>query len=623
MKRVFFHYLKPYYARMSVGFIIKFIGTIMDLLLPWTLAHMIDEVIPAKETGQIALWGLFMVVCSILAVTFNIVANRMASRVASDAMFTIRGDLFEKVMHLTNRQIDELTRPSLISRLTSDTYNVHQMLGRIQRLGVRAPILLIGGITMTMVMDPALACVLLATLPLLTVVVVLVSKKSIPMYSQLQERADRFVRLVREDISGIRVIKALSKEDYERKRFDKVNQDVVEQERKAAMITGVTSPAMNILLNLGLVGVILTGAYRVNAGLSEVGTILAFMTYFTIILNALLSVSKMFVMLSKAAASATRIVEVLDAEDESVLGKLEDESGSCAVPGSGEPPMGSVVSAGAASTGAVSASVASTGVVSAGSTSGDAAGGSAVSDGPAYHIEFADVSFSYNKRKNNLEHISFQLKQGETLGIIGATGSGKTTIVNLLLRFYDADEGTIRIGGRDIRLMDIRDLRSRFGVVFQNDVIFEESILENIAMGRQITEEQAKQAAVHARAGAFVEEKGGVKEKLDIRGANLSGGQKQRLLIARALADQPEILVLDDSSSALDYKTDAQLRQELRQSFADTTCIVIAQRISSIMSADHILVLEDGKAIGYGTHEELMKQCEVYREIGASQMGIS
>lgn len=612
MKRVFFHYLKPYYARMSVGFIIKFIGTIMDLLLPWTLAHMIDEVIPAKETGQIALWGLFMVVCSILAVTFNIVANRMASRVASDAMFTIRGDLFKKVMHLTNRQIDELTRPSLISRLTSDTYNVHQMLGRIQRLGVRAPILLIGGITMTMVMDPALACVLLATLPLLTVVVVLVSKKSIPMYSQLQERADRFVRLVREDISGIRVIKALSKEDYERERFDKVNQDVVEQERKAAMITGVTSPAMNILLNLGLVGVILTGAYRVNAGLSEVGTILAFMTYFTIILNALLSVSKMFVMLSKAAASATRIVEVLDAEDESVFGKLEDESGSCAVPGRGEPSGGSVVSADAASTGAVSA----------GSTSGDAAGGSAVSDGPAYHIEFTDVSFSYNKRKNNLEHISFQLKQGETLGIIGATGSGKTTIVNLLLRFYDADEGTIRIGGRDICLMDIRDLRSRFGVVFQNDVIFEESILENIAMGRQITEEQAKQAAVHARAEAFVEEKGGVKEKLDIRGANLSGGQKQRLLIARALADQPEILVLDDSSSALDYKTDAQLRQELRQSFADTTCIVIAQRISSIMSADHILVLEDGKAIGYGTHEELMKQCEVYREIGASQMGI-
>ena len=587
MKRVFFHYLKPYYARMSVGFIIKFIGTIMDLLLPWTLAHMIDEVIPAKETGQIALWGLFMVVCSILAVTFNIIANRMASRVASDAMFTIRGDLFEKVMHLTNRQIDELTRPSLISRLTSDTYNVHQMLGRIQRLGVRAPILLIGGITMTMVMDPALACVLLATLPLLTVVVVLVSKKSIPMYSRLQERADRFVRLVREDISGIRVIKALSKEDYERKRFDKVNQDVVEQERKAAMITGVTSPAMNILLNLGLVGVILTGAYRVNAGLSEVGTILAFMTYFTIILNALLSVSKMFVMLSKAAASAARLVEVLDAEDESVFGKLEDESGSCAVPGSGEPSMGSVVS-----------------------------------DGQAYHIEFADVSFSYNKRKNNLEHISFQLKQGETLGIIGATGSGKSTIVNLLLRFYDADEGTIRIGGRDIRRMDVRDLRSRFGVVFQNDVIFEESILENIAMGRRITEEQAKQAAVHARAEAFVEEKGGVKEKLDIRGANLSGGQKQRLLIARALADRPEILVLDDSSSALDYKTDAQLRQELRQFFADTTCVVIAQRISSIMNADHILVLEDGKAIGYGTHEEMMKQCEVYREIGASQMGI-
>lgn len=575
MKRIFFHYLKPYYARMSVGFMIKFIGTIMDLLLPWTLAHMIDEVIPAKETGQIALWGLFMLVCSALAVTFNVTANRMASRVASDAMFTVRGDLFEKVMHLTNRQIDELTRPSLISRLTSDTYNIHQMVGRVQRLGVRAPILLIGGITMTMVMDPALACVLLATLPLLTVVVVLVSRKSIPMYSRLQERADRFVRLVREDISGIRVIKALSKEDYERSRFDKVNQDVVNQERKAAMVTGVTSPAMNILLNLGLVGVIITGAYRVNAGLSEVGTILAFMTYFTIILNALLSVSKLFVMLSKAAASAARVVEVLDAEDESVFGKIEAETAKT--------PDGRT---------------------------------------QEFHVEFDDVSFSYNKRRNNLEHISFQLKKGETLGIIGATGSGKSTIVNLLMRFYDTDKGTIRINGTDIRRMDIRNLRSRFGAVFQNDVIFEDSILENIAMGRQVTAEQAREAAVHAMAEEFVEEKGGVEEKLDIRGANLSGGQKQRLLIARALADKPEILVLDDSSSALDYKTDAGLRKELRQHFADTTCIVIAQRISSIMSADHILVLEDGKAIGYGTHEELMKQCEVYREIGASQMGI-
>ena len=586
MKRIFTYYLKPYYGRMVLGFVIKFSGTIMDLLLPWTLAHMIDVVIPLHESGQIVKWGVFMLVCSVLAAVFNITANRMASRVSSDAMYVIRGDLFEKVMYLTNHQIDQLTRPSLISRLTSDTYNVHQMLGRIQRLGVRAPILLIGGITMTMVMDSVLACVLMATLPLLAAVVFFVSKKSIPMYAVLQEKTDRFVRLVREDIAGIRVIKALSKEPYETDRFDRINREVVEQERKAVAVTNLTNPAMNILLNLGLVGVILAGAWRVSEGLTEVGKILAFMTYFTIILNALLSISKMFVVISKAAASSGRIVEVLNAEDEKELDRVMKKSAKEAE-AAAEPR--------------------------------DQENGK---DAPAPCVEFDHVTFSYNKKKNNLEDISFRLMEGETLGIIGATGSGKSTIVQLLMGFYNADQGTVRIGGRDVRTMERRKLRSQFGAVFQNDTIFEESILENISMGRGVGEAAAMEAAGHAMAENFVKEKGGLTEKLDIRGANLSGGQKQRLLIARALACRPRILVLDDSSSALDYKTDAQLRNELKRHFAGTTCIVIAQRVSSVMNAEHILVLEDGRSIGYGTHEELMRSCPVYREIGASQMGI-
>ena len=311
MKKIFTYYLKPYYLRMVLGFSIKFTGTIMDLLLPWALAHTIDVVVPAGRKGEILLWGLFMIGCSLVAAAFNVLANRMASRVASNAMFSIRGDLFAKVMYLSNRRTDEITRPSLITRLTTDTYNVHQMLGRIQRLGVRAPILLIGGIAMTMALDPVLACVLLATLPLLAAVVTLVSRKSIPMFASLQESTDRFVRLVREDIGGIRVIKALSKEDYERKRFDTINREVVEREKRATVITALTNPSMNILLNLGLVGVILAGACRVNAGTSEVGKILAFMTYFTIILNAMMSISRMFVILSKAAASADRICQIV------------------------------------------------------------------------------------------------------------------------------------------------------------------------------------------------------------------------------------------------------------------------------------------------------------------------
>ncbi len=574
MKKIFLYYLKPFYLRMAGGFVIKFTGTLMDLFLPWALAYMIDTVIPANGRREILLWGVFMLVCSVLAVTFNILANRMAARVAGDAIYVIRNDLFEKVMFLPDMQADGLTRPSLISRLTTDTYHVHQMLGRIQRLGVRAPILLTGGIVMTLLLDPVLAGILLGTLPLLTIVVIAVSKRSIPLYARLQESLDRFVRLVREDIAGIRVIKALSREDYERKRFGEINREVTERERRAAITAAITSPAMNILLNLGMVAVIVAGAIRVNAGLSQVGKILAFMSYFTIILNALLSISRMFVAVSKAAASAERIVRVLETEDEREWERAETDRDQGA-DGETEIP----------------------------------------------HIAFEGVSFSYNKIGDNLTDISFSLKHGETLGIIGSTGSGKSTVVNILMRSYDVDQGRICLDGKDVRTIKLSDLRKRFGAVFQNDVLFAGDIYENVSLGRGIGKEQVKEALEHARAEEFVEEKGGIWEKLDIRGANLSGGQKQRLLIARALAGEPEILVLDDSSSALDYRTEGELRRELRENFADTTCIVVAQRISSVMGADHILVLEEGREAGYGTHAELMERCEVYREIERSQMG--
>lgn len=584
MKKIFFHYLKPFYLRMAGGFVIKFAGTLMDLFLPWALAYMIDTVIPANGRKEILLWGIFMLGCSALAVLFNVLANRMASRVAGDAIYVIREDLFAKVMYLPDSLADKITRPSLLSRLTTDTYNVHQMLGRIQRLGVRAPILLVGGIAMTLMLDAALAGVLLATLPLLAAVVVAVSQRSIPLYGHLQESLDGFVRLVRENIAGIRVIKALSREEYERRRFGQINREVVERERKAAMTAAITNPAMNILLNLGLVAVIAVGAVRVNAGLSEVGKILAFMTYFTIILNALLSISRMFVMVSKAAASAGRIAEVLEAGDERgwMADKEAEEQKLQEKDRAREPELPGKKSP---------------------------------------HISFDHVSFSYNKVADNLTDISFSLKRGETLGIIGSTGSGKSTVANLMMRFYDVDKGSVLIDGQDIRAMDLHRLRSRFGAVFQNDVLFAGSIYDNIDMGRGLAMEAAGKAVSHARAKDFVEDKGGTGEMLEIRGANLSGGQKQRLLIARALAACPEILVLDDSSSALDYRTDAALRREMKEHFAATTCIIIAQRISSVMGADHILVLEEGRIAGYGTHQELMAGCTIYQEIARSQTG--
>ena len=596
MKKIISFYLKPYYKRMGIGFAVKFTGSIMDLCIPWVLAYVIDNVIPMKSLQKIYLWGGVMIFCSFVAVAFNIIANRMASKVASEATQIIRHDLFAKTMYLSARQTDAFTKPSLISRLTTDTYNVNQMIGRIQRLGVRAPILLIGGIIFTMALDPVLASILLLVMPVLALVMAAVSRKGMPLYRKLQETADKFVCLVREDIAGIRVIKALSKMDYEKDKFDRVNTMVVTCERNAEQTMAVLNPAMNILLNLGLVGVILAGAYRVNAGTSEVGKILAFMTYFTIILNAMMSISRMFVIINKAVASGARIEQVLDCEEDMVR-IFGDECGVKAGKERGEEP---------------------------GEKPGEKLGEGAGKEeqGQYGEIVFDHVTFSYNKNEPNLNDISFCVNKGEMLGVIGATGSGKTTLAALLMRLVDVDQGRILIQGQDIRSMEKKELQKKFGVVFQNDIIFEDSIFENVRMGRELSREDVRKALGYAQADEFTREKERNEgAMLDIKGANLSGGQKQRILIARALAAKPDILILDDSSSALDYRTDAKLRKQLKEHFRNTTTIMIAQRISSVMHADHILVLEDGEMIGYGTNEELIEQCQVYKEISRSQTG--
>ena len=595
MKLLIGRYIKPYFPRMGVGFVIKFIGTVMDLCIPYILAHIIDTVIPLRRGNLIFLWGLLMVLCSVLAVSFNIIANRMASWVARCATENIRHDLFRRIMYLSNRQTDAFTKPSLISRMTTDTYNMHHFIGMMQRLGVRAPILLVGGVCVTFTLDPAMAAVLLGVMPLLTLVIVLVSRKSIPLYGKLQEAIDRFVRMVREDIAGIRVIKSLSKTDYETEKFRQINREVVRREKGTGMLMAVINPSMNILLNLGLVAVILVGAWRVNAGTSEVGKILAFTTYFTIILNAVMSVSRMFEMMSKAISSAGRIRQVLESgEDMPRLEMGEDvprEQG---------------------------------GDVNRTEAEEDVPRALAEASKPCQdQILFDHVSFSYRgDDKYVLEDICFSLKKGETLGIIGEIGSGKSTLISLLMRFYDATGGRILLEGRDVRSYEAGELREKFGVVFQNDTIFEDTIMGNVTLGREMTRDQITQALTYAQAMDFVEKKGEQEEEaLNIRGANLSGGQKQRVLIARALAKKPEILILDDSTSALDYRTDAALRKGIRSYMADTTLIIVAQRISSIRNADRILVLEGGRVIGCGTHQELMRDCPVYGEIARSQTG--
>lgn len=552
---------------MVLGLIIKFTGTIMDLCLPWILAYMIDDIIPQNNVNLIFIYGVIMVICSIIAVTNNIIANRMASRVARDVTREIRHDLFVKISYFSNTQIDKYTIPSLISRMTSDTYNIQRLIGVMQRLGVRAPILLIGGVIVTLTLEPVLSLVLIATLPFVGIMVYYVSKKGVPYYSEFQMYVDKLVRIVRENIIGIRVIKALSKTEYEKSRFEKINKDTSDKEKKASIVMGISSPMMNLILNLGLSIVIIVGAFRVNSGTTEPGKIVAFLTYFTIILNAMLSITRMFVLYSKGSASAMRISEVLE-EDEDIVIKNEDYIES------------------------------------------------------KYHIEFNNVSFSYNKDVNAISNINFKLKRGETLGIIGATGSGKSTIIKLLMKFYEVDEGKIRINGYGINGVDKNELHKKFGVAFQNDMIFENTIYENIKFGRDLRKEDIFRAAEYAQAKEFIENlREKYNEHLTSKGSNLSGGQKQRVLISRALAKKPEILILDDSSSALDYKTDSFLRKAINDNFKDTTTIIVAQRISSIKNADKIIVLEEGKIIGYGNHDELIKDCYVYKEISDSQMG--
>lgn len=569
MKTVF-RYLRPQYARLALQLTIKFIGTITELFLPWMLSHILDDIVPQKDMPQVYLWGVFMLLAAAVALLGNVTANRMSTRISRRFTERLRHDAFARVAYLSSRQTDRFTLSSLISRLTSDTYNVHQMVDRMQRLGVRAPILLLGGICVTFTLEPVLTLVLVATLPLLGAVVFTVSRKGVPLYVHVQGAVDSMVRKVQENMTGVRVIKALSKTEYEKERFDDVNREVVRRDQHAGAVMATTNPVMSLLLNLGLTAVVVVGAFRVDAGVSQAGKIIAFLSYFTIILNAMMMVSRLFMLYSKGAASAKRIEEILYTPMEPVPGDPAPRANE-------------------------------------------------------YHVEFKHVRFSYNKAegktRDDLSDVSFALKRGQTLGIIGPTGSGKSTIVSLLMRFYDADAGEIRIGGRRIEGIPEEELHTMFGVVFQNDFILADTIRENIDFGRGLPDEALLLAAKLAQADFIAEKEGGLDHPLTAKGANLSGGQKQRLLIARALAAKPEILVLDDCSSALDYKTDKALRGALHRNFRETTTIIIAQRISSILNADHILVLDGGRVIGAGTHAELLKTCADYREIYEAQMG--
>ena len=563
-------YLRPFFKRMSVGLTIKITATMLELALPYILNYILKNVVADGKISLVIYWGLLMMVCAFAACVGNIIANRMAARVARNFSESVRKDLFDRSIRLSAAQTDRFTIASLESRITTDTYNVHNFVGMMQRMGVRAPILLIGGTAITLFMDRRLSLVMLAILPFIFVTVYFISRRGVPLYTRVQQSVDGMVRVVREDVGGIRVIKALSKDSYEHSRYDKVNKALIKDETTAGVTMGAVNPIMTVLMNLGIVSVTAMAASSVNGGTSDPETIIAFIQYFTLISNAMMSVTRIFVMYTKSAASARRIAEVIDAPEDMAVGAESEYPGI------------------------------------------------ETND----YIVFKDVSFSYNGVKNNLEDINLRVRKGGSLGIIGATGSGKSTLVKLLMRFYDVSSGGIYIDGQDIRTIPKEKLYSMFGSAMQNDFLYADTIEENIRFGRDITHDEIVSAAKTAQAEEFINATpDGFGHMLAVKGQNLSGGQKQRLLISRAVAGKPDILILDDSSSALDYKTDANLRRALASDMQGTTVITVAQRVSSVKSCDCILLISDGRISGIGTHEELLRTCAEYREISESQMG--
>lgn len=560
-------YFKHHKLRLLITTIIKIIGTLCELAVPYILSYVLDDVIPdikGHNIIPIIKYGALMCLFAFLFLILNITANRMASKTTSLIIEKERNKLYEATMNLKLKDLDNITLPSLVSRISSDTYNLNQALNTIQRLGIRSPFIFIGGIIICSILSVKLTIVFYIIAPIVTIIIYFISKIGIRLFTKIQSSNDNLVRVVRENITGARVIKALAKEEYERNRYNRLNSDVFKYEIKTGYTMAILNPLVNYILNLGLTFSILYGAYQVNDGELQVGKIIAFISYFTIISGAMVSISRIFDTASRGYASAARMQYVTN---------IDSSRTTYDMPGSLE------------------------------------------------YIKFENVSFSYNQNNEYaIKNISFTLSEGESLGILGSTGSGKSTILNLLMGFYENYEGEIYINYKNIKSQTLKEITESFSSVLQSDILFNDTIRENIKFNKEIKDDEINSILKDVDAYGFVNS---YSDKLDHvispKGNDLSGGQKQRLLIARALINRAPILLLDDSSSALDYKTDAYIRLNLKK--YSLTSIVVAQRVSSILGSTKILVIDDGKLLGYGTHDELINSCDAYRFIYDIQMG--
>lgn len=562
--------LKPYRTPIIVIFILVFLQSISELYLPNLMSDIIDVGIVNGDTDYIIRVGGIMILIALAGTVAIVAGNFLASKVAVGFAKLLRKKVFAKVEKFSLHEIDELGTASLITRTTNDINQIQEVLAIILRLMISAPLIIIGGLILAINKNARLSMIFLASIPFLVLAIGLTIGRTIPLFKVVQKKIDNLNLVLREKLTGVRVIRAFNRKDYETKRFDFANQDLTDTAIKVNKIMASLMPLIMLIMNLTTVAIVWFGSKQVSNAQMQVGDIMAFIQYAMRIMLSLAMTAMMFVLIPRASASADRINEVFDMEPD-IEDPIKPKS---------------------------------------------------TSDMKGY-VEFKDVTFSYPGAESPaLCNIDFSTKPGEVTAIIGGTGSGKSTLINLIMRFYDIDSGSILIDGIDIRDMSQDELRKKIGFVPQKSVLFTGTISDNIRYGKEdATDEEVKRAADIAQATEFITGMDdGFSHPISQGGTNVSGGQKQRLSIARALVRKPEVYIFDDSFSALDFKTDAKLRRALKSETRESAMIVVAQRVSTVMDADRIIVLNEGRIEGMGTHEKLLKTNEIYREIVSSQM---
>lgn len=565
-----FRYMKPYRNAVIVVLLFTFFQCLAELYLPTLMADIVDIGIVSGNIPYIWRVGGFMLLVAAAGMLCSIAASYLAAKSAAGFGQILRGRVFTHVGNFTLNEFDKLGTASLITRTTNDITQIQQVTIMMLRMMVIAPMMCIGGIIMAVSRDTGLTSVLLIVLPVLALAIFLIARKGIPLFKAIQVKIDTLSRVVRENLTGIRVIRSFNRVSHEKIRFDDANEDLTATSIKVNKIMGAMMPVMMLVMNFATLAIVWFGGHRINGGHMMVGDLMAFLQYAMMIMFSLIMLSVMFVMIPRAQASAVRVQEVLN-----LVPEIEDPDKEHAERG-----MSGVV-------------------------------------------EFEDVTFYYpGAEEPALSNISFRTGPGEITAIIGGTGSGKSTMISLIPRFYDVTSGRILIDGIDVRDMKQEQLRQRIGLVPQKALLFTGTIADNIRYGKEdATLEEIQHAAEVAQAADFISNmEGGYEAVISQGGSNVSGGQKQRLSIARALVRKPEVYLFDDSFSALDFKTDAKLRAALREETEDSAVLIVAQRVSTVMDADRIIVLDQGRVAGIGTHAELMENSRVYREIVASQL---